>query len=181
MIPLFSRHALTRAQAEQHLGRPLRGDPSRGERAALQALALLDFDKVRSLLAGQDIGDDFRRLVRERLEAAVRRGDKHFVVSVLVSGNAYDHYARQARLMGLDISAVLAAAVERDFAHVRQQGQLEAEPLMPELTRYLRELVELMKAGTDDPQLSARLTSLQTLAQDLAQRARSGAPTGDKP
>lgn len=181
MIPLFSRYALTRAQAEQQLGRELRGDPSRGERAALQALALLDFDKVRSLLAGKDIGDDFRQLVRDRLEAAVRRGDKHFVVSVLVSGNAYDHYARQARLMGLDISGVLAAAVERDFARVREHSQLDGEPLMSELTRYVRELVELMKTGTNDPQLSARLTSLQTLAQDLSRRAHDAAPQGGKP
>ena len=181
MIPLFFRYALIRAQAEQQLGRELRGDPSRGERAALQALALLDFDKVCSLLAGKDIGDDFRQLVRDRLEAAVRRGDKHFVVSVLVSGNAYDHYARQARLMGLDISAVLAAAVERDFARVREQSQLDGEPLMSELTRYVRELVELMKTGTDDPQLSARLTSLQTLAQDLSRRAHDAAPQGGKP
>lgn len=173
MIPLFSRYALSRAQAEQQLGRELRGDPSRGERAALQALASLDFDKVRSLLAGKDIGDDFRQLVRDRLEAAVRRGDKHFVVSVLISGNAYDHYARQARLMGLDISAVLAAAVERDFARVRAESQPGGEPLMSELTRYLRELVELMKTDADDPSLSARLLSLQAHAQNLSSRAQN--------
>lgn len=173
MIPLFSRYALSRAQAEQQLGRELRGDPSRGERAALQALASLDFDKVRSLLAGKDIGDDFRQLVRDRLEAAVRRGDKHFVVSALVSGNAYDHYARQARLMGLDISAVLAAAIERDFARVRAESLPGGEPLMNDLTRYLRELVELMKTSADDPSLSARLLALQTHAQNLSSRAQN--------
>lgn len=181
MIPLFSRYALTRTQAEQHLGRELRGDPSRGELAALHALAMLDFDKVRSLLAGKDIGEDFRRLVRERLEAAVRRGDKHFVVSVLVSGNAYDHYAKQARLMGLDISAALAAAVERDFARVREPLLSSDEPLLGTLTRYLRELVELLHCETDDPRLSARLASLQTLTQDLSRRVPDAAPEGATP
>lgn len=182
MIPLFSRYALTRPQAEERLGRELRGDPSRGERAALLALAVLDFDRVRSILAGKDIGEDFRQLVRDRLVAAVRRGDKHFVVSVLVSGNAYDHYQRQARLMGQNISAVLAAAVERDFARVREQSQLEAEPITSELTRYVRELVELVKTGTDDPQVSARLVALQTLAQNLDRRTSPAAThSGGRP
>jgi hypothetical protein len=180
MIPLFSRHALTRAQAEERLGRELRGDPSRGERAALQALAVLDFERTRSLLSGRDIGDDFRALVRERLEAAVRRGDKHFVVSVMVSGNAYDHYARHARLSGLDISGSLAAAIERDFAAAREQGRLEAEPVTVTLTRYVGELVALLKSGADDPHLGAHLASLQTLTARLAGRdpaAEPGAPS----
>ncbi len=178
MIPLFSRHALTRAQAEERLGRELRGDPSRGERAALQALAALDFDRVRSLLSGRDVGDDFRQLLRERLDAAQRRGDLHFVVSVMVSGNAYDHYARQARVMGVDLSATLAAAVERDFAQVRQDAQLAEEPAVVALSRYIRELVELLKAGDADPQLGARLTTMQTLAGDLKHRAAETARPG---
>ncbi len=179
MIPLFSRYALTRAQAEERLGRELRGDPSRGERAALQALAVLDFERVRSLLTGKDVGDDFRALMRERLEAAVRRGDKHFVVSVVVSGNAYDHYARHARLRGLDISASLAAAVERDFAQARQQGRVEAEPVTVELTRYVRELVALLTKPSNDPHLGAHLATLHTLAARLADRdaAAAGAPS----
>jgi post-segregation antitoxin (ccd killing protein) len=177
MIPRFSRHALSRAQAEERLGRELRGDPSRGERAALQALALLDFDRVRSLLTGRDIGDDFRALLRERLEAAQRRGDKHFVVSILVSGNAYDHYARQARLGGLDISATLAAAVERDFARVRGDAQ-EADTTTAQLARYVGELVTLLKTGSTDPTFSERLASLHSLAHDLDRRASAAARTG---
>jgi hypothetical protein len=168
MTPLFSRHALTRAQAEERLGRELRGDPSRGERAALQALAVLDFERTRSLLTGRDIGDDFRSLLREHLEAAVRRNDKHFVVSVMVSGNAYDHYARHARLTGADISGALAAAVERDFAAARAQGRLEAEPVTLTLTRYVAELVALLKVRDDDAQLGAHLATVQSLAARLA-------------
>ncbi len=168
MTPLFCRHALTRAQAEERLGRELRGDPSRGERAALHALAVLDFDRARSLLSGRDVGDDFRALMRDRLEAAVRRDGKHFVVSVMVSGNAYDHYARHARLSGADISASIAAAIERDFASARAQGRLEAEPVTATLTRYVGELVALLKAGPDDPHVGAHLASLQTLATRLA-------------
>ena len=176
MTPLFSRHALTRAQAEEQLGRELRGDPSRGERAALQALAVLDFERARSLLTGRDIGDDFRSLLREHLEAAVRRGDKHFVVSVMVSGNAYDHYARHARLNGFNISSSLAAAVERDFAAAREQGRLEAEPVALTLTRYVAELVALLKSRDDDPQLGAHLATVQSLAARLAgQPAEPGA------
>lgn len=171
MIPLFSRHALTRPQAEERLGRVLTGDPSRGERGALQALAVLDFDRVRSLLTARDVGDDFRRLMQERLEAAQRRGDKHFVVSVLVSGNAFDHYARQARLMGLDVSGTVAAAVERDFARVRGQAEIDGEPATTLLARYVRELVELLKGGDQDPQMGARLATLQSLAQELRGRA----------
>jgi hypothetical protein len=176
MIPLFSRYALTRAQAEERLKRELRGDPSRGERAALQALAVLDFDRVRSLLSSKDVGDDFRNLVRERLEAAVRRDDKHFVVSVMVSGNAYDHYARHARLRGHDISASLAAAVERDFASAREQGRIEAEPVTAELTRYVRELVAVLTSPANDPHLSAHLATLQTLAARLADRTMTADP-----
>jgi hypothetical protein len=177
MIPLFSRYALTRAQAEERLGRELRGDPSRGERAALQALAVLDFERVRSLLTGRDIGDDFRTLVRERLDAAQRRGHKHFVVSVMVSGNAFDHYARQARLMGLDISASVAAAVERDFARARGDSQ-DAESVTARLTRYVAELVALLQGGTRDPLFSERLTTLHALAQDLGRgTAAPGGPS----
>ncbi len=181
MIPLFSRHALTRAQAEELLGRALTGDPSHGERAAIAALAALDFEEARAQLASSDVGDDFRALVSERLDAAVRRGDKHFVVSVMVSGNAYDHYARQARVMGLDISAALAASVERDFARLREQAVADAEPATRLLARYVAELVALLKRGDDDPQLGARLTTLRTLAGDLEERAaalgRAGEPS----
>ena len=171
MIPLFSRHALTRAQAEERLGRTLTGDPSRGERGALQALAVLDFERSRSLLTARDVGDDFRRLLEERLEAAQRRGDKHFVVSVMVSGNTFDHYARQARLLGLDVSGTIAAPVERDFAHVRGQAEIGSEPATTLLARYVRELVELLKGGDGDPQLGARLATMQALAQELKNRA----------
>ncbi len=180
MTPLFSRYALSRAQAEQHLGRELRGDPSRGERGALQALAVLDFERARSLLAGKDVGDDFRTLFREHLEAAVRRGGKHFVVSVMVSGNAYDHYARHARLRGIDLSASLAAAVERDFAAAREQGQLETQSVTVELTRYVRELVTLLKGDAAGARLSAQLVALQELAARLGGSGRAES-TGDLP
>jgi hypothetical protein len=48
------------------------------------------------------------------MEATARRAGKQFIVEVVVSGNAYDHYRRQARELGLSMAAVLAAAVARD-------------------------------------------------------------------
>lgn len=178
MTPLFSRHALTREQAEEKLGRKLEGDPSYGERAVLEALTVLDFERVRTLLVGRDIGDDFRQLMQERLEAAQRRGDKHFVVSVMVSGNAFDHYARQARLMGIDVSGTVAAAVERDFAQVRVQAATDAEPATVLLARYVRELIELLKGGEGDAEMGARLATLQTLTHELRSRATEAPGSG---
>jgi len=171
VIPLFSRYALTRTQAEEQLGRALQGDPGQGEKAALQALANLDFPRTRQLLDGPEIGDDFRELIEERLNQAVARQGKHFVVSALVSGNAYDHYARLARLQGTPISAVVAAAVERDFAGARALQQLDSEPILPTLLTYLRELIELLRRPDDDPDFAAKLAhlvELQTRLQDAA-------------
>ena len=103
MMPLFSRYALTRDEAERLLGRPLRGDPMRGEKAALQALANLDLERVRTLLDDDQIGDDFRALIEERTDATAKRAGKKFIVEIAVSGNAYDHYRRQARELGMNM------------------------------------------------------------------------------
>lgn len=179
MIPLFSRYTLTRAQAEERLGRALRGDPLRGEKAALQALANLDFTRCRDLLDGPGIGADFKALLATRLEQAVQRDGKHFIVSTLVNGNAYDHYARLARLQGVAVSATVGAAVERDFAASRTLQQLDTEPLLPALIGYLRELVELLRHGDEDPDLAARLGRLAELHQRLENsQASFGAPSG---
>lgn len=171
MIPLFSRYALTRPQAEERLGRALQGDPGQGEKAALNALANLDFARTRQLLDGPEIGDDFRALVEERLNQAAARQGKHFVVSALVGGNAYDHYARLARLQGVPISAVVGAAIERDFAGARALQQLDAEPILPELLTYLRELVGLLKRSDDDPDFAAKLARLVDLQTRLEEAA----------
>ena len=39
------------------------------------------------------------------------------------------------------------------------------------VARYVRELVELLKGGDGDPQLGARLATMQALAQELKSRA----------
>ena len=167
MIPLFSRYALSRAEAERLLDRPLRGDPMRGEKAALQALANLDLERVRTLLDDEQIGEDFRALIEERTEATARRAGKQFIVEVAVSGNAYDHYRRQARELGLPMAAVLAAAVERDFAAVRGMNRLNSEPVMLQLAEYVRELIGLLKGGQGDTDFAASVASLDELAQRL--------------
>ena len=40
-MPLFSRYALSRSEAERLIGRPLRGDPMRGEKAAVVSSIML--------------------------------------------------------------------------------------------------------------------------------------------
>jgi hypothetical protein len=94
----------------------------------------------------------------------------------MVSGNTFDHYARQARLMGLDVSGTLAAAVERDFARVRGQADIDGEPATTLLARYVRALVELLKGGDGDPEVGARLATMQALAQELKSRAAEPGP-----
>ena len=64
-------------------------------------------------------------------------------------------------------SAVLAAAVERDFAAVRGMNRLNSEPVMLQLTGYIRELVGLLKGGQGDPEFAASVASLDELAQRL--------------
>lgn len=167
MMPLFSRYALSRSEAERLIGRPLRGDPMRGEKAAVQALANLDLERVRTLLDDDQVGEDFRALLQDRMEATAKRAGKQFIVEVAVSGNAYDHYRRQARELGLPMAAVLAAAVERDFAAVRGMNRLNSEPVMLQLAEYIRELIDLLKAGQDDPEFAASAASLDELAQRL--------------
>lgn len=167
MMPLFSRYALSRGEAERLLGRPLRGDPMRGEKAAVQALANLDLERVRTLLDDEHVGEDFRALVQDRMEATAKRAGKQFIVEIAVSGNAYDHYRRQARELGLPMAAVLAAAVERDFAAVRGMNRLNSEPVMLQLAEYIRELIGLLKDGQSDPEFRASVASLDELAQRL--------------
>ncbi len=176
MIPLFSRFALSQPAAEQHLGRPLRGDPSTGEKAALQALAVYDEERCRRHLDDPGVGRDFRALMEQRLDQVAKRAGAHFVVSVLVDGNAYDHYARQARLRGINIGAAVAAAVERDFATARGLQQLDAEPMLPALVGYLRELIELLRRTDQDPDFATKLAALVDLQGRLEGAAR-GAPT----
>lgn len=168
MIPLYSRYAITRAQAEERLGRALRGDPMQGEKAVLQALGALDLRRARQLLDGPGIGTDFRELVEARLALAVNRQDKHFVVTALVSGNAYDHYARLARLQGVPVSASIASAVERDFAATRTLQQLDGEPILPTLLEYLRELIHLLKRTDVDEDFASKLGRLVELHEHLA-------------
>lgn len=167
MMPLFSRYALTRDEAERLLARPLGGDPMRGEKAALQALANLDLERVRTLLDDDQIGEDFRALIEERTAATAKRAGKKFIVEIAVSGNAYDHYRRQARELGLPMAAVLAAAVERDFTAARGMNRLNSEPVMLQLAEYIRELIGLLKGGQSDPELTAGVASLGELAQHL--------------
>lgn len=167
MMPLFSRYALTRDEAERLLGRPLGGDPMRGEKAALQALANLDLERVRALLDDDQISEDFRALIEERTAATAKRAGKKFIVELAVSGNAYDHYRRQARELGLPMAAVLAAAVERDFAAARGMNRLNSEPVMLQLTEYIGELIGLLKGSHADPQFPFSVASLDDLAQRL--------------
>jgi hypothetical protein len=167
VIPLFSRFSLTRAQAEEALGRDLTGDPSQGEKAALHALADLDFKLARDLLDGPDVADDFRALIEDRLDQAALRQGQHFVVSALVNGNAYDHYARLARLQGVPLSSVVGSAIERDFAGARALQQLDAEPILPTLITYLRELISLLRKADDDPELASQVARLVALQERL--------------
>jgi len=167
MMPLFSRYALTREEAERLLGRPLGGDPSCGERAAVQALANLDLSRVQMLLDDEQIGEDFRKLIEDRTAAATKRGAKQFIVEISISGNAYDHYRRLARELGLPMAATVAAAVERDFAAVRGANRLNSEPIMLQLTDYIRELIGLLKVDQSDPELAAGVASLNDLGQRL--------------
>ncbi len=171
MVPLFCRYALSRAQAEERLGRPITGDPNSGERAALQALADMNVRRCRTLLSAPGIGADFRALILERLEQATKREGRHFVVSALVNGNAYDHYARLARLQGVPISSVVATALERDFATARALRTLDSEPVLPTLMSYLRELLELLQGVKVTPDLALHLARLADLQAGLAEAA----------
>lgn len=171
MVPLFCRYALSRAQAEERLGRPLTGDPSSGERAALQALADMNLPRCRTLLNAPSIGADFRALVLDRIDQAVKREGKHFVVSALVNGNAYDHYARLARLQGVPVSSVVATALERDFATARALRALDSEPVLPTLVSYLRELLDLLQEAKIDPDLAGHIGRLSDLQARLSEAA----------
>jgi hypothetical protein len=173
MMPLFSRYALTRDEAERLLGRPLTGDPSRGERAAVHALANLDLARVQVLLDDEHIGEDFRSLVEERTAAATKRGAKQFIVEISISGNAYDHYRRLARELGLPMAAVVAAAVERDFAAARGANRLHSEPILLQLTEYIQELIGLLKADQGDSEFAAGVVSLNDLGQRLRAQVES--------
>ena len=125
-MPLFSRYALTRDEAERLLGRPLRGDPMRGEKAALQALANLDLERVRTLLEDDQIGEDFRALIEERT-ALLDRGCDHFTLLGLPVGapiedvhGAYVELSRHLRPKRLAELAI----TDEGFAAQRLLAQL---------------------------------------------------------
>jgi hypothetical protein len=111
---LFQDFQVSVDAAEKALGRRLRGDPCRGERAVLAALNRGRLGQARHQLDG-DVGADFRVLVLERWRGAELRLEGARVFRVRLRRDVWTFYAREAWKTGTSLAESLSSAIERDF------------------------------------------------------------------
>ena len=108
-MPLFPP-VPTANEVEEHLKRPLNGDPTRGERGVLVALTRRKVADVRRSLELDDtLKPDFKELVAEYVLALEQRwqGSKGWRVQVPLP--VWDEYARESRMSQRPIGECLSA------------------------------------------------------------------------
>ena len=176
-MALFDRFRVSGEELERNLGRPLRGDPSRGERAVLVALTAGRIAEVRRDLEDDpSLGADFRDAVAQHLTRASARWETFKSWSVSVPLPIWDEYARESRLTNSSISRCLGAAIRRDYDR-RREVQDPLESLRSEVaafrvtaTQILEEATSVIRRleGVQDLQLR-----LRRMEDTLAARPRS--------
>jgi hypothetical protein len=112
---LFGAFRIASDEVERALGRPLDGDPSRGERWILALLNKGRLGDARRQLEG-DVKGDFRALLKTHFERCERRWGVFRLSRVSLRKEVWEFYAREARKMGKTADEALTEAVERDFA-----------------------------------------------------------------
>lgn len=111
---LFGAFRIASDEVERALGRPLEGDPSRGERGILALLNKGRLAEARRELEG-DLRDDFRTLLKGHFERCESRWGALRLSRIYLRREVWEFYAREARQRGKAVDQALSEAVERDF------------------------------------------------------------------
>jgi hypothetical protein len=124
---------LANEEVERRLKRPLKGDPTRGERGVMNTLRSDGLEEARRLLQRDEtLGEDFKELVSEVLTQA---GGRAPMTSwrVRLAPVVWEEYARESRSTGVTLSDCLSAAVTRDY-----ERRLAGHDPLDVLTREVR-------------------------------------------
>jgi hypothetical protein len=134
ILPFLYPQSLPWEEVERRLGRPLTGDPTRGERGVVAALGRTRIDAVRqSLERDASLGADFSALIRAHLTEMERHWHTSRAWRIQVSGPVWDEYARESRASQRTIGECLSAAVQRDY-----ERRMAASDPLADLERALR-------------------------------------------
>src|SRR5687767_6853862 len=94
ILPFLYPQSLSWEEVERRLGRPLTGDPTRGERGVVAALGRTRIDAVRqSLERDASLGADFKDVISAHLAEMERRWHTSKSWRVQVPGPVWEEYA----------------------------------------------------------------------------------------
>lgn len=133
-MSVFGKVRLGLEEVELRLKRPLRGNPTNGERGLLSALAAERMDEVQRLLdRDATLGPDFKDVVNEFLERAAHSRSAFRGWRVQVPFAVWREYARESQASRMPLSDCLSAAIERDY-----ERRLQSRDPMEALTKEVR-------------------------------------------
>lgn len=169
---VFGKVRLSLEEVEARLKRPLRGDPTSGERGVISALSAERMDEMQRLLdRDATLGADFKDLVNEFLERAAHARSAFRGWRVQVPFAVWREYARESQAARLPVSDCLAAAIERDCER-RLQSRDPMEALTKEVRAFhtaasqvLQEVRQLGIAAADVRGLVQRVGRLEEAAR----------------
>jgi hypothetical protein len=116
ILPLLYPQSLSDEEVERRLGRPLTGDPTRGERGVMVALGRTRIDAVRrSLEHDGTLGADFKEFIGAHLADMERRWQTSKAWRVQIPAPVWEEYARESRMSQRTIAECLSAAIQRDY------------------------------------------------------------------
>lgn len=134
ILPLLYPQSLSDEEVERQLGRPLTGDPTRGERGVMAALGRTRIDAVRrSLEHDGTLGADFKECIGAHLADMERRWQTSKAWRVQIPGPVWEEYARESRMSQRTIADCLSTAIQRDY-----ERRMQASDPLAALEREVR-------------------------------------------
>lgn len=151
ILPFLYPQSLSWEEVERRLGRPLAGDPTRGERGVVAALGRTRIDAVRrSLEQDGSLGAEFKELIRAHLAEMEHRWHTSKAWRVQLPGPIWEEYARESRVSQRTIAECLSAAIQRDYErrmHVADPLLAVAAASFPEdLSRRLQRIEDAISS-----------------------------------
>jgi hypothetical protein len=118
ILPFLYPHSLSSEEVERRLGRPLTGDPTRGERGVVAALGRTRIEAVRQSIEGdRSLGADFKEVITTHVAEMEYRWHTSKAWRVQIPGPVWEEYAHESRMSQRTVAECLSAAIQRDYDH----------------------------------------------------------------